>query len=449
MSPLQPFSVYDLAITGGYCLTLDSGFTEIPDCLILVKDGCISYLGDPAGYQGCYMAEKTIQAKGKFIMPAFFNAHTHLSLSLYRGIGTDLKLHDWLRKVIWPLERQFCTPENVYLGSSLSLLEMIKSGTGILADMNFFSGYAAKAIEESGLRGFIGEALFSTPTPSIPNPQDGFNIFESLAEQYKGHPLIKLYLVLHAPFTCSAELYSRAAIKGKEWGIKVCSHLSETKEEVQQIRSLYGKSPVQWIDSTGVIDQDFIAIHAVHISKEDIDLLAERKAGIIHCPHSNMMLGSGVSPVPELTGRGIRVGIGTDSASSNNSLSVLSELQTAARLHKLDRLDPKALPAKQALQMATSVNADIFGLSGITGTLKEDYSADLIIINPDTPNMVPMHDHYSQIVYSMENRNIASLVVHGKVVMEDRKILTLDEEIILKEVNKWMQSSSVFDFINL
>ncbi|MFH0761213.1 MAG: amidohydrolase [Bacteroidota bacterium] len=448
MGTQEPFP-YDLAITGGHCLTLDSGFTEIPDSLLLIKDGNICYLGGSADYPGTYRADKTLQASGKFIMPAFINAHTHLSLSLYRGIGSDLELHDWLRKVIWPLERQFCTPDNVYLGSCLSLLEMIKSGTGTLADMNFFSGYAGKAIDESGLRGFLGEALFSTPTPSIADPNDGFNVLQSLAERYKDHPLIGTYLVVHAPFSCSAELYAQAALKGKEWGIKVCSHLAETQKEVQQIGTQYGLTPVQWVDSTGVIDKDFIAIHAVHLTPGDIDLLSERGAGIIHCPHSNMMLGSGVSPVPDLLDHGIRVGIGTDSSSSNNSLSILSELQTAAKLHKLDRLDPKSLPARQALHMATSVNADILGLSGVTGTLQKDYSADLILIDPDTPNMVPMHDHYSQIVYSMENRNIDTLVVHGQVIMENRKILTLDEELILKEVDKWMERSSVFDFINL
>ncbi len=315
--------------------------------------------------------------------------------------------------------------------------------------MNFFSSHAGKAIEESGLRGFLGEALFSTPTPSIADPQDGFNVLQALAQRYDHHPLIGIYLVLHAPFTCSAELYTQAALKGKEWGIKVCSHLAETQEEVKQIKTRYGLTPVQWVDKTGVVDQDFIAIHAVHLTPEDIDLLAGRGAGVVHCPHSNMMLGSGISPVPSLLEHGLRVGIGTDSASSNNSLSILSELQTAAKLHKLDRLDPKTLPARQVLQMATSVNADIFGLSGVTGILKQDYSADLIIIDPNTPNMVPMHDVYSQIVYSMENRNIESLVVHGKVIMDNRNILTLDKELILKEVDHWMNKSSVFDFIQI
>ncbi len=439
---------YDLAIVGGRCLTLDPSYTEFSDSLILIRDGKISWLGERKEYRGRYQASKTLQASGKLIMPAFINAHTHLSLSLYRGLGSDMKLHDWLRRVIWPLEKKFCNPESVYLGSCLSLLEMIKSGTGTLADMDFFAKNAAKAVEESGLRGFIGEALFSTPTPSVADPQDGFNLTADIVERYKDHPLVHPYVLLHAPFTCSDQMYKEASEHAKSWKIKVCSHVAETSMEVEQIRERYGLTPVEWLDSCGVLNSDFIAIHAVHVTEHDQQILAERNVGVIHNPHSNMMLGSGICPVPELVAQGIRVGLGTDSASSNNSLSMLFELQTAAKLHKLRTSDPKVLPAKQALNMATSVNADIFGLEKVTGKLVAGYSADLMLIDPSTPNMLPLHDAYAQIVYSMENRNIESMVVAGQIIMEKRKILTMDEDLIIKEVNKWMKASSVYDFIS-
>lgn len=439
--------IFDLAIVGGRCLTLDPDYSEISDSLILVRSGKIHWLGERGDYHGRYRASKILQASGKLIMPAFINAHTHLSLSLYRGLGTGLKLQDWLRRVIWPLERKFCTPDNVYLGSCLSLLEMIKSGTGTLADMNFFANHAAKAIDESGLRGFIGEALFSTPTPSIPDPQDGFNVTADLVDRFKGHPLIHPYLVLHAPFTCSGELYQEANERAKSWGIKVCSHVSETTAEVEQIRERYHLTPIEWLDQSGVLNQDFIAIHAVHLTGHDQEILEERNVGVIHNPHSNMMLGSGICPVPELIARGVRVGLGTDSASSNNSLSMLFELQTAAKLHKLKSLDPSVLPARQVLNMATTVNADILGLREVAGHLAPGYSADLILIDPSSPNMIPLHDPYAQIAYSMENRNIESLVVAGRLIMEKRKILTMDEDAILREVKNWMHASSVYDFI--
>jgi len=437
--------IFDLAIIGGRCLTLDPDYSEFSDSLILIRNGQISWLGERRDYRGRYQAAKTLQASGKLIMPALINAHTHLSLSLYRGLGTDLKLHDWLRRVIWPLEKKFCTPDNVYLGSCLSLLEMIKSGTGTLADMNFFANYAAKAIDESGLRGFIGEALFSTPTPSIRDPQDGFNVTADLVNRYQGHPMIHPYIVLHAPFTCSDQLYKEATEHAKSWGIKVCSHVAETITEVNQTRERYQLTPFEWLDSLGALNPDFIAIHAVQLTEHDKQILAERKVGVIHNPHSNMMLGSGICPVPELVALGIRIGLGTDSASSNNSLSMLFELQTAAKLHKMSSLDPSILPARQVLKMATSVNADILGLKGVAGHLASGFSADLILIDPSSPNMIPLHDPYAQIVYSMENSDIESLVVAGRLIMEKRKILTMDEEMILKEVNNWMKASSVYD----
>lgn len=441
--------VVDLAIIGGRCLTLDPDFSEFSDTLILIRGDKIIWLGERGKYPGRYRAERIIQASGKIIMPAFMNAHTHLSLSLYRGLGSDLKLHDWLRRIIWPLEKKFCTPENVYLGSCLSLLEMIKSGTGTLADMNFFSRHAAKAIDESGLRGFIGEALFSTPTPSIKDPHDGLNVTADLVNTFRQHPLLKPYVVLHAPFTCSPELYQEASEKARSWGIKVCSHVAETAAEFDQLLEKYNLTPVEWLESLGVLNRDFIAIHAIHLTDHDKQILRQRAIGVIHNPHSNMMLGSGICPVPGLVDLGVRVGIGTDSASSNNSLSMLSELQTAAKLHKLSSMDPSILPARQVLKMATSVNADIFGLEDVTGCLSTGFSADLILIDPSTPNMIPLHDPYAQIVYSMENHNIESLVVAGRLIMEKRKILTMDEEAILKEVNSWMKASSVYDFIEL
>lgn len=438
---------FDLAIVGGRCLTMDPAFSEFTESLILIRNGKISWIGERKEYSGHYQAVRTLQASGKLIMPAFINGHTHLSLSLYRGLGSDLKLHDWLRQVIWPLEKKFCTPDNVYLGSCLSLLEMIKSGTGTLADMNFFAKNAAKAVDESGLRGFIGEALFSTPTPGIADPQDNLAVTADLAGRYRGHPMIHPYVVLHAPFTCSAELYTDASDFARVNGLKVCSHVAETQTEFDQILDRYKLTPVEWLDSLGVLNADFIAVHAIHLTDHDKQIMAERNVGIIHNPHSNMMLGSGICPVPELAERGIRVGLGTDSASSNNTLSMLFELQTAAKLHKLANFDAAILPARQALKMATSANAGILGLENITGHLEKGLSADLILIDPSTANMIPLHDPYAQIVYSMENRNIESLVVAGRLIMEKRKILTMDEDLILKEVNKWMKASSVYDFI--
>ncbi|MFO7616424.1 MAG: amidohydrolase, partial [Bacteroidales bacterium] len=390
---------FDIAVTGGRVLTLDTAFTEYDDALILVKDGKIQFIGERASYPGEYRAHRVLSGSDRLILPTFFNAHTHLSISLYRGLGTDLRLHEWLEKVIWPLEKRFCTPENVYLGSCLSLLEMIRSGTGTLADMNFFSTYAAKAIEESGLRGFLGEALFSGPTPSIQDPDDGFAVTESLIERFGNHPMLQVYLVLHAPFTCSESLYHRAADFAFRHQIKVCSHVAETTREVDGFLEHFGRTPVGWLNDTGVLSPDFIAIHGVHLTGEDRHILADKGVSVIHNPHSNMILGSGICDVPDLMARGIRVGLGTDSASSNNGLSMLNELQTAAKLHKLNRLDPSVVPARDAIRMATGVNASIFGLGQVTGALSQGFSADFMMIDATASNLLPLYDPYAQIVY--------------------------------------------------
>jgi len=441
--------IYDLAIEGGECLSMDPAYTRYTDSLILINRGNIEFIGEKKDFAGSWKARKTINAKGKLILPAFINGHTHLSLSLYRGLGTELHLHDWLNKVIWPLETEFCNPDNVYLGSCLSLIEMIKSGTGTLADMDFFSVYVAKAIDESGLRGFLGEALFSGRTPSIHDPLDGFDVVRSIHDQFRDHNLIHTYLALHAPFSCSEDLYRHGNELAQELGVKVCSHVAETLYEFDLIKERYGKTPVGWLESAGVLNSDFIAVHAVHLTEEDIEILARRDVGIIHNPHSNMMLGSGICPVTSLLEKGIRVGIGTDSASSNNSLSILTELQTASKLQKLRTLDPSILPARKVVGMATSANADILGLGQTTGQLRMGFSADLILIDSEAVNMLPVYDLYPQLVYSAENTNIRSLVVNGRVIMEDRKILTLDEELIIKEITKWTQSVSVYDFIHI
>jgi 5-methylthioadenosine/S-adenosylhomocysteine deaminase len=446
---MSEIPTFDLAISGGECLTLDPDFTQYNDPLILIDKGIIAFIGNRKDYPSTFKALKSINANGKLILPSFINGHTHLSLSLYRGLGTELHLHDWLRKVIWPLEKEFCEPDNVYLGSCLSLLEMIKSGTGTLADMDFFSAYVAKAIDESGLRGFLGEALFSGPTPSIHDPLDNFEVIRNLHGQFKDHPLIHTYLALHAPFSCSEDLYRHGKEFAREQGIKVCSHVAETLYEFDLIKERYGKTPVGWLESAGVLDSDFIAVHAVHLTEEDIDILSRRNVGVIHNPHSNMMLGSGICPVTSLAEKGLRVGIGTDSASSNNGLSILTELQTASKLQKLRTLDPAIFPARKVLRMATAVNADILGLGGITGELRQGFSADLILVDSEAANMLPVYDPYPQMVYSAENHNIRTLVVNGRIIMEDRKILTLDEDLILKEVIKWTQSVSVYDFINI
>lgn len=427
---------YDLAVKGGTYLTFDDNGSIVSNGLMLLKAGRIKFIGSEKDFAGEYRADKTINGSGKYILPAFFNQHTHLSLSLYRGLGADLKLHDWLNQVIWPLEDAFCQPDNVYLGSALSLVEMIKNGTGTVANMDFHSLAVGKAAEESGLRVILGEGLFDDKTPSAVNPSETFDYTLDLLNKYAGNPLISVYLTPHAPFSCSGDLYAMCGELGRKWKVPVCSHLSETREEIRLINEEYGLSPVEYLERTGVFDHHFIAIHGVHLSDDDIEIMRERKVAVIHNPHSNMILGSGFSPVKSMLSAGIKVGIGTDSAASNNHLSMLRELQTAYLIHKGLNHDPAQLPAYKAIEMAVRTGFEIYGMKDL-GTLKNDNHADFIVMDLEGIHNQPSPDPYSAIVSSSHPGDITSLVVNGKVIMEDRRILTLDEEILKKEAAKF------------
>ena len=427
----EDIPTYDLAVRGGFILNPGDDPGIIPESLVLVKNGIIDFAG-PLIKAPAYKADKIISANGKYVMPPFFNQHTHLSPSLYRGLGTDLHLHDWLNQVIWPLEKKYCNPDNVYLGTVLSLIESIKSGTGTLANMDFHNASAGKALSQAGIRGLLGEGLFDEATPSSNRPDDTFLYTEQLIKDYKDNDLISLYLAPHAPFSCSPVLYEKTGELARKWNIPVGTHLCETIVEVDNIKSKYGLSPVELLDRTGVFDHHLVAYHGIHIDEKDIEILYRKDVSVVHNPHSNMALGSGICRVPELLSRGIRVGLGTDSASSNNHLSMLRELQTAYLIHKGVNRDPALLPARTVLHMAGAAGYEIYRMEDL-GRLAEGFKADLMIMDLNSSHNLPVIDPFGSIVSSSHSNDVISLMVNGRMIMEDRKLLTLDEDLYLKE----------------
>ncbi|MCD6346902.1 MAG: amidohydrolase [Bacteroidales bacterium] len=424
----------DIAIVGGDILTMDPDQPIIRQGLILINNDRIEYCGNQLTPDQ-YDAKKTIQASGSVVLPPFFNQHTHPSVSLYRGLGADLRLNEWLEQVIWPLEKEFCHPDFVYLGTQLSLAEMILNGTGAAAIMDFHTASVGKAFLEAGMRGVIGEAIFSTPTPSCKTADEGFAYTESLLSTFGNNELLDIYVVIHAPFTSSPEIYSLAAEKAKEWDVMCTSHVAETKREVTWSNEKFGMSPVQLLESTGVLDTKFVLVHGVHLNDEDMNILKKHDVPVIHNPHSNMMLGSGICPVHQLIEMDIKVGLGTDSAASNNNLSMLREMQTAARLHKLSDFNAAELPAEQALKMATRTGYEIYGKSDI-GVLGKGKKADLQIINLEQVHNTPHYGLASALVYSTHPEDIKTLIINGKIIMEDRELLTIHLPYIMKEVKK-------------
>ncbi|MBT3244676.1 MAG: amidohydrolase [Bacteroidetes bacterium] len=432
----------DIAITGGDIITMDPDFPLYENGLILVKGHDILYCGKKLESSE-YNAAKIISANGSVILPPFFNQHTHPSISLFRGLGADLKLMEWLERVIWPLEKQFCHPDFVYLGTQLSLAEMILNGTGAAAIMDFHCSSVGDAFIDAGIRGFIGEAIFDGPSPSCKNSTEGFAYTEFLLNKFSTEELLDVLLVIHAPFTSSPETYSLAAKKAREWNIISTSHVAETHRELKWSMDKFGKTPVELLENAGIFEDEFVLVHGVHLINNDIEILSRNEIPVIHNPHSNMILGSGICPVPELLRKGVKVGIGTDSAASNNNLSMLREMQTAARLHKVSQLNASELPADQVLKMATSIGYSNYGKSEI-GKLKKGWKADLQIIDLTKVHNTPYYNVASALAYSAHPEDINTLIVNGELIMEDRNLLTLDLPLIMKEVRKTAEKISKF-----
>ena len=418
---------YDLAIKNAFILTLDDEWTEFAKGLILVNHGSLEYVG-PEKKGPAYSAEKIIDAKGNIVMPSFFNGHTHSAMSLLRGLGSELPLDSWLNEHIWPAEARYLSPHNVYLGSMVSALEMIRCGTGIFVDMYFFQEETVRACEELGIRIVVGEGILDFPTPNKKSPSEGLKYTEYLHKLYSGHPLVEMSVAAHAPYTCSPGVLKEAAELARKLDIPVTIHLAETAAENINIKNMFGKSSTAHLAGLGFFDGRAVAYHCNHLSEDDISILAEHKVGIVTNPRSNMKLGSGLSPLPELMEKGLVIGIGTDGAASNNNQSVLLDMQLAARLYKVKHLDPAIINARQAIRMAVNNNALNYGLEKSMGSLEKGKLADMIIINTDQAHWQPLYDPYPQIVYAMQPGDVITNIINGKIIMENRNILGVDEE---------------------
>ena len=432
---------YDLLIRNCHILTMDQEWIEYKSGLILIKDGLFEYIG-PDDLQGEIRAEKIIDANGGLVMPAFINGHTHSAMSMFRGMGSDQPLNTWLNDFIWPAEAKYTNKENVYLGSMVSVVEMIKNGTGAFVDMYFFQEETIRACEEIGIRIVAGEGILDFPTPNKKTPADGLKYTEYLFEKYKNRPLISFSLPAHAPYTCSPDVLGEIGRLAQKLGIPTTIHLAETKWEDGEMKKRYGKSSTKLLADVGFFEGNSVAYHCNHLSDEDITLLSEHKVGIVTNPSSNMKLASGICPVPKLMNSDLTIGIGTDGAATNNHQSVLLDMQLLARIHKMDNMDPTVLKAKDVLRMAILNNASIYGLDDKIGSLETGKLADLIIIDTNQAHWQPMNDPYSQIVYSMQPDDVSHTIINGKTLMENGLVLGVNESQIIESIKKLGQEMS-------
>lgn len=426
----------DLLIAGGLVVTMDGAQRVIEDGSIAVHNGEIIAVGNTAEMKAAYTATRTINAAGKLVMPGLINTHTHAAMTMFRGMADDLPLATWLEQHIWPAEAEFISARSVRTGANLALAEMIRSGTTTFNDMYFFADEVALAAKKAGVRALLGEPVIDFPTPSSATPADALAKTEELARTWKNDPLINISVTPHSPYLCAPGVLKAARNLADKLALPLHIHVSETRKEVDDIRSKYGVTPFEHLDKVGFFGGTVIAAHAVYPTAREIGLMAARKVGVAHNPVSNMKLASGVAPLPEMRKAGVMVGLGTDGAASNNNLNMFKEMHAAALLQKVSRLEPTDMSALETVEAATIGGARVLGMDAQIGSLEAGKRADLIMINLDRPHLVPVYNVYSHIVYAMQASDIDTVLIDGKTVMQDKKLLTLNEAQIMREAKE-------------
>ncbi|SDL74367.1 5-methylthioadenosine/S-adenosylhomocysteine deaminase [Geoalkalibacter ferrihydriticus] len=426
----------DLKIDHALIVTMDAGMTIVEDGSVVIDHGEIVAVGPSTILKKRYNAIRSINAAGKLVMPGLVNTHTHAAMTLFRGLADDLPLDAWLTKHIWPAEAKFITAESVRSGANLALAEMVRSGTTTFSDMYFYADELAMAANKAGVRAVVGEAIIDFPTADSQSPAESFATIKELAAKWKNDPLITISVAPHSPYTCSSETLKSAKKLADDLGLPLTIHVSETQKEVSDITKQYGMPPFEYLDSLGFFGGTVIAAHAVYPTSSEIMLMAKKKIGVAHCAVSNMKLASGVAPIQEMFNAGVAVGLGTDGAASNNNLSMFKEMNTATLLQKVSRLEPTAMSARETVKAATIGGAQVLGLDNLIGSLETGKRADLIIIDLNSPHLIPLYNVYSQLVYATNGADVETVIIDGNVVMQDRKLLTLDEEVVMQEARK-------------
>jgi len=420
----------DLLVTGGTVVTMDQTRRVIEDGGIAVSRGRIVAIGPRAEIESRYTSRQKINAAGKVITPGLINGHTHVPMVLFRGLADDLDLQEWLTKYIFPAEAKNVTEEFVRVGTRLGLAEMIRGGTTTYCDMYYFEDAIADETAKAGVRGVLGETIIDFPVADNKTNAEGMAYVEKFVAHWKGHDLIVAAIAPHAPYTVSEEHLKAARAFSDRTGAPIVTHISETKREVDDSVKAKGASPVAYLDRIGFLNERVIAAHMVWPQGTDIAILKRRGVGVVHNPQSNMKLASGVAPVPRMLTEKLWVGLGTDGAASNNDLNMWEEMDTVAKLHKVFTGDPKVISAQEAFELATIRGAQALHLEKEIGSLETGKRADLLVIDRDTLNQIPLYNVYSDLVYATKAADVESVVINGRIVMRNRRLLTLNETTI-------------------
>jgi 5-methylthioadenosine/S-adenosylhomocysteine deaminase len=431
----------DTIITGGLVVSMDSARHTYDDGAIVVTGDSIVAVGPRSEIEAKYASQRTIDAQGKMVLPGFINGHTHVPMTLFRGLHDDVTLTDWLYKYIFPAEAKNVTETFVRWGTRLAAAEEIRAGVTTFADMYYFEDAVAEETKAAGMRGVLGETLIDFPAPDNKNEVAMLAYSENFLQKWQGDPLIHAAVAPHSIYTCSQKTLQDSAALARKYHAPILIHTAEMKKEWEDSEKQNGGSPVQYLERIGILGPDVVAAHCIFVDETDRKILAQHGVGCVHNPSSNMMIASGVAPVPEERAAGIAVGLGTDGpAGSNNDLDLMEEIDLAAKLAKITKMNPLALNALAVVEMATIDGARALHMEKEIGSLEAGKKADLIVIGLDEPNAVPMYNVYAQIAYSLKASDVETVMIGGKLVMRDHKLLTVDEKAAMAKAREYKKS---------
>ncbi len=434
----QQRDTVDLIISGGIVVTMNAARAVWNDGAIAIKGETIVAVGSSAEISSRYLAKRIVDARGALVLPGFINGHTHVPMTLFRGLHDDVTLQDWLYKYIFPAEAKNVNEEFVRWGTRLAAAEQIRAGVTTFADMYYFEDVVAEETKAAGMRGVLGETFIDFPAPDNKSEAEMLAYTEKFLRKWQGDPLIRPAVAPHSIYTCSQQTLQDASRLARKYHAPILIHTAEMKKEWDDSQKLHGMSPVQYLDSIGVLGPDVVSAHCIFVDESDRKVLAERKVGCVHNPSSNMMIASGVSPVPELRAAGVAVGLGTDGpAGSNNDLDLMEEIDLAAKLAKITKMDPLALNAKAVVEMATIDGARALHMDQEIGSLETGKKADVIVISLNEPNAVPMYEVYAQIAYALKASDVESVLVGGRFIMDHHKLLTVDEPAVMEKAREY------------
>ncbi len=427
----------DLMITDGTVLTMNPDNTVFEHGTVVVSDGKIVAVGGPELTEK-YQAKKVLDVNGDIVMPGLINTHTHGSMTVFRSLGDDVP--DRLHRYIFPLENKLVSRDMVRTGANLANIEMIKGGVTTYADMYYFEDEVAKTVDKAGLRAVLGETIINFPVADAQTPEEGIAYAVRFINEYKDHPRITPAFAPHAPYTNTTENLQKIAALSEELNVPVMIHLAETDREKEEIaKRTGGKTPVQYMADIGVLNNRLLAAHVIMADDNDLNLLKKYDVGVAHNISANTKSAKGVAPVTQMLEKGIRTGLGTDGPMSSNTLTTMNELNLVGKIHKLETKNRAAMPPLTVVEMATMGSARALHMDDKIGSLETGKLADIIVVDTKAPNMVPVYSPYAALVYGANGANVRHTIVDGVILMEDRKLLTVNENEIIQDAQRFAE----------